>query len=75
VVPIAHNAGDVWPRGKWTKKPGTVTVSIGPPIHPDNMSAEQMMGKVEAWIEAEMRQRFPHQYLNQPSRTASEETV
>lgn len=65
VVPIAHNAGDVWPRGRWTKVPGTVTVSIGPPIAPDTMTPEEQMAKVEAWIEAEMRQRFPHQYAHQ----------
>ena len=63
VVPIAHNAGDVWPRGKWTKKPGMVTVSIGPAIHPGDMTAEQQMAKVEAWIEGEMRRLFPHQYV------------
>ncbi|HEY4371206.1 MAG TPA: lysophospholipid acyltransferase family protein [Burkholderiales bacterium] len=62
VVPIAHNAGDFWPRGRWTKTPGTVTVSIGPAIAPDNMTAEEQMAKVEAWIEAEMRRQFPHQY-------------
>jgi 1-acyl-sn-glycerol-3-phosphate acyltransferase len=64
VVPIAHNAADVWPRGKWTKIPGTVTVSIGAPIHPGDMTPEQQMAKVEEWIEGEMRRRFPHQYAN-----------
>ena len=63
VVPIAHNAGDVWPRGQWIKKPGLVTVSIGPPIPPEGLSPEQQMAKVEEWIEAEMRRLFPHQYV------------
>ena len=71
VVPIAHNAGDVWPRGKWTKRPGTVTVSIGAPIHPGDMTAEQQMAKVEAWIEAEMRARFPHQYAGAGAKLAT----
>jgi 1-acyl-sn-glycerol-3-phosphate acyltransferase len=62
VVPIAHNAGDVWPRGKWIKKPGMVTVSIGPPIAPEGHTPESQMAAVEAWIEAEMRRLFPHQY-------------
>ena len=62
VVPIAHNAGDVWPRGKWIKKPGLVTVSIGPPIAPDGLTSEQQMAQVETWIEAEMRRLFSHQY-------------
>lgn len=62
VVPIAHNAGEFWPRDRWTKTPGTVIVSIGAPIHPGDMTAEQQMAKVEEWIEAEMQARFPHHY-------------
>ena len=62
VVPIAHNAGDCWARGKWIKKPGMVTVSIGPPISPAGLTPEQQMAQVEAWIEAEMRRLFAHQY-------------
>jgi 1-acyl-sn-glycerol-3-phosphate acyltransferase len=62
VVPIAHNAGDVWPRGKWLKKPGTVVISIGTPISPQGLTSDQQMAKVEDWIEGEMRRLFPHQY-------------
>src|SRR6202040_1661082 len=32
IVPVAHNAGYLWPKGVLNKRPGTVTVSIGPPI-------------------------------------------
>ena len=32
IVPVAHNAGLVWPRNAFLKRPGTVTVRIGPPI-------------------------------------------
>jgi len=32
VVPVAHNAGYLWPKGVLGKRPGTVTVSIGKPI-------------------------------------------
>ena len=66
VVPIAHNAGDVWPRGKWLKKSGVVTVSIGAPIAPGDMTPEQQMAKVETWIETEMHRLFPHQYNSGP---------
>ena len=62
VVPIAHNAGDVWPRGSFLKRSGLVTVSIGPPIYPEDLTADEQMKKVEAWIENEMVTRFPHQY-------------
>ncbi|MBL8376725.1 MAG: 1-acyl-sn-glycerol-3-phosphate acyltransferase [Burkholderiales bacterium] len=64
VVPIAHNAGDVWPRDRWIKTPGTVTVVIGAPIAPTGLTPEEQMAKVEDWIEAEMRARFPHQYAS-----------
>lgn len=75
VVPIAHNAADVWPRGKWTKKPGTVTVSIGAPIHPGTMTPEEQMAKVEEWIEGEMRRRFPHQYAGVAAAPADEKEM
>ncbi len=32
VIPVAHNAGDYWPRRRWLKRPGTIRVVIGPPI-------------------------------------------
>jgi 1-acyl-sn-glycerol-3-phosphate acyltransferase len=32
IVPVAHNAGWVWPKGVFGKRPGTVTISFGPPI-------------------------------------------
>ncbi len=34
VVPIAHNAGERWPRKAFIKTPGMITVSIGPPSAP-----------------------------------------
>jgi 1-acyl-sn-glycerol-3-phosphate acyltransferase len=29
VLPIAHNAGNFWPRGPWIKQPGLIEVHIG----------------------------------------------
>ena len=34
LVPVAHDAGDFWPRRGWVKRPGTVTFRIGPPVDP-----------------------------------------
>ena len=62
VIPVAHNAGEVWPRNALVKRPGLVTVSIGPPIDPEGMSESMLNAKVEAWIEAEMRRLSPHRY-------------
>ena len=55
VIPIAHNAGHVWPRNSFLKYPGKVTISIGPAISSENKSAEQLHQETEKWIETEMR--------------------
>jgi 1-acyl-sn-glycerol-3-phosphate acyltransferase len=54
VVPVAHNAGYLWPKGVLGKHPGTVTVSIGKPIQPDETDMQQLINKVEKWIEDEV---------------------
>ena len=33
VLPIAHNAGEFWPKEGWAKYPGTIQVVIGPLMH------------------------------------------
>ncbi|HSO06851.1 MAG TPA: lysophospholipid acyltransferase family protein, partial [Pelomicrobium sp.] len=54
VVPVAHNAGRVWPKNSFVKHPGTVTVSIGPPIATPGRDAADVIREVEDWIETEM---------------------
>lgn len=54
VVPVAHNAGELWRRNSFLKYPGTITVSIGEPIDPQGMSPGELNARVEAWIESEM---------------------
>lgn len=68
VIPVAHNAGELWPRRAFVKRPGLVTVSIGPPIDPTGLSAEELNDKVRDWIETEMRTLNPERY--EPSRPA-----
>ena len=65
IVPIAHNAGECWPKNSFIKKPGLVTVSIGKPIAPDGLTAAELMTRVEQWIEAEMRVISPGVYALQ----------
>ncbi|GAA4340801.1 lysophospholipid acyltransferase family protein [Pigmentiphaga soli] len=62
VVPVAHNAGECWPRNAFVKRPGIITVSIGPPIDPQGLTAEELNKQVEAWIEGEMRRLSPERY-------------
>jgi 1-acyl-sn-glycerol-3-phosphate acyltransferase len=54
VIPVAHNAGMIWPRNAFVKRPGLVTVEIGEPIDPTGLTPEQLMQKVEDWIESRM---------------------
>ncbi len=59
VVPIAHNAGELWPRHAFLKYPGTITLSIGPPIETQGLKAGEINARVEAWIESEMAKLPP----------------
>jgi 1-acyl-sn-glycerol-3-phosphate acyltransferase len=54
VLPVAHNAGYLWPKGVLGKRPGTITVSIGKPIPPDGKDAQTLMQEAETWIESEV---------------------
>jgi 1-acyl-sn-glycerol-3-phosphate acyltransferase len=54
VLPVAHNAGYVWPKGVFGKRAGTLTVSIGKPISSAGKDAQTLMAEVEDWIEPEV---------------------
>jgi 1-acyl-sn-glycerol-3-phosphate acyltransferase len=54
VLPVAHNAGMVWPRNSFLKFAGTVTVRIGEPFDSTGMEPAEIMRKVEDWIEGQM---------------------
>jgi 1-acyl-sn-glycerol-3-phosphate acyltransferase len=62
VVPVAHNAGELWPRQAFLKKSGTITISIGPAIDATGMSETEVNRLAEAWIEDEMHRLSPHRY-------------
>jgi len=51
VVPVAHNAGDYWPRRGWLKRPGTIQVVIGPPIPTAGREPRDVTEEVKNWIE------------------------
>jgi 1-acyl-sn-glycerol-3-phosphate acyltransferase len=75
VVPVALNSGEFWRRQAFLKRPGTVTVSIGPAIDPAGLSAEEINQRAEAWMEAEMGRISPHLYRHEgtqpPARAAA----
>jgi 1-acyl-sn-glycerol-3-phosphate acyltransferase len=53
VVPVSHNAGLFWPRNAFLKRPGTVTVRIGPIIQAANRDPKTINQLAETWIEAQ----------------------
>lgn len=59
VVPVAHNAGELWPRNAFLKKPGTITVRFGPPIDPAGLSEAELNLRVACWIRDAMEELPP----------------
>ena len=55
VVPVAHNAGRVWPRNAFLKHPGTVTVRIGPAIETAQRDPKTINSMAEKWIEEQQK--------------------
>lgn len=64
VVPVAHNAGEIWAKNAFVKKPGVVTVSIGPAFSSKGLKPQEVNRRAEAWVEAEMRRLSPHRYAD-----------
>jgi 1-acyl-sn-glycerol-3-phosphate acyltransferase len=54
LVPVAHDAGDYWPRRGWRKRPGTVTFRIGRPVDPAGRDPQQVNDEIQTWVEAQV---------------------
>ncbi|MDH5393222.1 MAG: 1-acyl-sn-glycerol-3-phosphate acyltransferase [Gammaproteobacteria bacterium] len=62
VVPIAHNAGEFWPKHSYIKWPGTISVVIGEPINAYGRKPEEINQQIHQWIETQMT------VISEPSR-------
>ncbi len=60
VIPVAHNAGEFWPRRAFLKKPGTVKVVIGSLIESKGRSAAEINQLAQEWIEKTMARIEQH---------------
>jgi 1-acyl-sn-glycerol-3-phosphate acyltransferase len=56
VVPVAHNAGDLWQRLSFLKRPGTVRFVIGPAIDPAGRTPQETNLLVQDWVESRMHE-------------------
>lgn len=53
VLPIAHNAGEFWPKQGWAKYPGTIKVVIGPVMHAEGSGPRaiaELNERAFAWV-------------------------
>jgi len=58
VLPIAHNAGEFWPKLGWAKNPGTVQVVFGPLMYADGTGPRaiaELNDRAFAWVSQAQR--------------------
>ena len=55
ILPIAMNSGTYWPKGSFIKYPGTIKMSILPPIKRGNLSHSEFQELLVNTIEDEMK--------------------
>ena len=54
VLPVAHNAGWLWPKGRIAKRPGEITMVFGKPIATRGKDPGTLTAEIETWIENEV---------------------
>ena len=64
IVPVAHNAGDLWARRGIRKKPGLVRFVVGPPIDASKQTPKETNVLAQTWIESKMAEISPDAYSN-----------
>ena len=64
IVPVAHNAGDLWARRGLKKKPGLIRFVVGPPIDASKQSPKETNLLAQTWVETKMAEISPAAYSN-----------
>jgi 1-acyl-sn-glycerol-3-phosphate acyltransferase len=49
IIPVYHNAGKIWPKGSFIKKPGVITIIIGEAISSSTMTSSGITEKIRNW--------------------------
>jgi len=74
VLPVAHNAGEFWPKQGWAKYPGTIKVVIGPLMHAEGSGPRaiaELNERAFAWVK-QTQQRISAVPLQDEPAEASE---
>ena len=56
IIPIAHNAGEFWPRYSFLKYPGVIQVRIGSAIATEGRKSRDINVEAETWIKNAMHE-------------------
>lgn len=59
VLPVAHNAGELWGKRQFLKHPGTITVAVGTPLATVDQEPAEVLKKAQEWIENAQRCILP----------------
>ena len=54
IIPVAHNAGRLWGKGKFLKQSGIINVAIGRPMITNEKDPRQLTLEAEQWIESKI---------------------
>ena len=54
ILPIALNSGECWPKKGFLKKPGLISVIIGPCIETQSKKTSVILQETQDWIEGQM---------------------
>jgi 1-acyl-sn-glycerol-3-phosphate acyltransferase len=56
IVPVAHNAADLWATNGYPQRPGLIRIVIGPPIDAQGRPPKETNLMAQEWIESKMRE-------------------
>jgi 1-acyl-sn-glycerol-3-phosphate acyltransferase len=54
IIPVAHNAGRLWGKGKFLKQSGIINIAIGRPMITNEKDPRQLTLEAEQWIESKI---------------------
>lgn len=58
ILPVAHDAGRLWSRDRFMKKPGTIHVHIGPAISANGRSTDELRNQYVQWLKQKQSEFF-----------------
>ncbi|UTA47930.1 1-acyl-sn-glycerol-3-phosphate acyltransferase [Simiduia sp. 21SJ11W-1] len=57
IIPVAHDAGICWPARRWLKRPGKITLIVGPAITTQGKNSKAVTEQARTWIASQLEQQ------------------